>query len=491
MGQLILILFSLAVAGGFIAFWGDRLGTRVGKKRLSLFHLRPRDTATLLTIVSGALIAFFAVLALLAYDKDLRHAVIFGAQIRRQNTELLSGLGETERELTAAENSLDSAQAQEAEATKHELGAELLRVHADEALGRTRHVLGLAQVSLASNKKQLTLQRSQLLKANENLGAAQSNLRLTRESLLDETASLASATATVHTQEKRVADLVRQGAMLEDNIKSLTAQNTDLENQHSTLIKQPLIYNKGQEMGRTVISTNQTYSAIRNQVTGFLEQLSQNAIQLGGKGGANGRAVVLVPPNPVPGLNEEMDIDSVAHSIQDAEYRADSIVLVATATVNSFSGEQSLAQIKLYKNVLIFADGAIIASAPIDGSQTEDKVFSEIKQFLKSDVRPVAMRRGVIPTYDPLTGEYSVGQPTDSAQTLALVNQIESYGQSAVISAAASSDTYSNGPLRIKLTASSGLSVVSPAVNPISSQSTGVSVRSLSTPITVRRSPSH
>ena len=41
----ITLIFVLAVVGGVIALIGDRLGTRIGKKKLSIFGLRPRHTA--------------------------------------------------------------------------------------------------------------------------------------------------------------------------------------------------------------------------------------------------------------------------------------------------------------------------------------------------------------------------------------------------------------------------------------------------------------
>jgi len=39
------LILVLAVVGGVIAVIGDRLGTRIGKKKLTLFGLRPRHTA--------------------------------------------------------------------------------------------------------------------------------------------------------------------------------------------------------------------------------------------------------------------------------------------------------------------------------------------------------------------------------------------------------------------------------------------------------------
>jgi hypothetical protein len=49
MGTAFLILLLLALCG-FIAYIGDLLGRRFGKKRLSIFGMRPKHTAILLTV---------------------------------------------------------------------------------------------------------------------------------------------------------------------------------------------------------------------------------------------------------------------------------------------------------------------------------------------------------------------------------------------------------------------------------------------------------
>lgn len=47
------ILFIIAIMGGLIAYMGDKLGTKVGKRKMSLFGLRPKHTSIIVTIVTG------------------------------------------------------------------------------------------------------------------------------------------------------------------------------------------------------------------------------------------------------------------------------------------------------------------------------------------------------------------------------------------------------------------------------------------------------
>jgi uncharacterized protein (DUF3084 family) len=47
------LLLALLVLGGVLSTLGDRLGSRVGKARLSLLGLRPKRTAVVITVLTG------------------------------------------------------------------------------------------------------------------------------------------------------------------------------------------------------------------------------------------------------------------------------------------------------------------------------------------------------------------------------------------------------------------------------------------------------
>ena len=66
------ILVSIIIIG-IIAYLGDALGTMVGKKRLTLFRMRPRTTAQFVTISTGILITLttFSIGMLLSEDVRL------------------------------------------------------------------------------------------------------------------------------------------------------------------------------------------------------------------------------------------------------------------------------------------------------------------------------------------------------------------------------------------------------------------------------------
>ncbi len=67
-----LLILSLLVLGGVLATLGDRLGSRVGKARLSIFNLRPRRTAVLITVLTGSLISSLSLGFMLLVSRQLR-----------------------------------------------------------------------------------------------------------------------------------------------------------------------------------------------------------------------------------------------------------------------------------------------------------------------------------------------------------------------------------------------------------------------------------
>ncbi len=67
-----LLILSLLVLGGILSTLGDRLGTKVGKARLSIFKLRPKSTAVLITVFTGSIISAISFAVMVAFNSQLR-----------------------------------------------------------------------------------------------------------------------------------------------------------------------------------------------------------------------------------------------------------------------------------------------------------------------------------------------------------------------------------------------------------------------------------
>ena len=67
----ILFVF-LILLGGLIAPFGDLLGTKIGKARFSILKLRPKKTATIVTIITGSFISAVSIGLLILVSEEFR-----------------------------------------------------------------------------------------------------------------------------------------------------------------------------------------------------------------------------------------------------------------------------------------------------------------------------------------------------------------------------------------------------------------------------------
>lgn len=96
------LILVIVITGGIIAFLGDRIGTRVGKRRMTLWGLRPRYTSIIITILTGILIAgsTMGVLTLTSYD--VRTALFGMEALKTQTSQLSVAVEQKNRELMTA-----------------------------------------------------------------------------------------------------------------------------------------------------------------------------------------------------------------------------------------------------------------------------------------------------------------------------------------------------------------------------------------------------
>ena len=147
-----LLILALLILGGVLSTLGDRLGSRVGKARLSLFNLRPRRTAVLITVLTGSLISALSLGLLLLVSTQLRVGLF-------ELDALQDRLKDSRRALKAAED--ERRQAQEA---SQKIEAELIDSRKRAATLR-RELEPLQQQRAALEKERARL--SQDIKARD------------------------------------------------------------------------------------------------------------------------------------------------------------------------------------------------------------------------------------------------------------------------------------------------------------------------------------
>jgi hypothetical protein len=98
MGGLLVVLIIIVMAGA-IAYVGDRVGHQVGRKRLTLFGLRPKYTSTIVAVGTGMLIALIVTLGALAASSYVRTAFFRLGSLATRINELQAQAISQEKEL--------------------------------------------------------------------------------------------------------------------------------------------------------------------------------------------------------------------------------------------------------------------------------------------------------------------------------------------------------------------------------------------------------
>ena len=308
-------------------------------------------------------------------------------------------------------------------------------------LGQAKTTLTRSQATLQQRQEALAAAQRQLLTARSGLGHTQAELSGAEEKVQAARRGFAAAQRQYHVASGQVVQANKSVLELVIKQDRLHAENALLSNQNKTqqsLLQNSqghtLIFRREEELGRTVISARQTPDALRRELAVFLDQTELTARQRGAGGQDNSPAIVI----PVPGAGtgaREAALDALAQNIAEQSGFMPSIVVVAAAQYNTFRGEPVKLDLRPYANVMVFPKGTAIADSAIDGAQPDDVILKRLQAFLINQVRPVALRRGIIPILDPESGESLVGQPIDSVTWLALVKQIRQIGPNARVTA--------------------------------------------------------
>jgi len=225
---------------------GDRLGMKVGKARLSLLGLRPRQTATIITILTGTIISASTFGVLFAVSEQLRRGVFDYEEIqaaRRQaeaeRDAAINQQGAARHRLTQINRSLRRAIAQR---TRTEGQLDRIRVQQRQTqvqLGRTQTQLNRSQVQLGTTHRQLeqiatNFQKAQaiLRSVSQQAAALQAEIQQLkadrRRQITQRDQEIAEREQALHQLEDQRTHLVQDVQTLEDEFRRLRLGNPAL-----------------------------------------------------------------------------------------------------------------------------------------------------------------------------------------------------------------------------------------------------------------------
>jgi uncharacterized protein (DUF3084 family) len=220
-----LLVLALLVLGGVLSTLGDRLGSRVGKARLSLFNMRPRRTAVVITVLTGSLISALSLGLMLLVSRQLRVGLFELDALQSKLQSSRNELDSNRKQLETNRRALASA-----EADRRKARAETLRVEAELApLQQQRDTLEKERERLSRDVKardaEIQRTEAELAKVRERIRAGEQELKQLERNLialrrgavvLSSGETLATATVRLDdpTQAKNVIDRLLQEANL-------------------------------------------------------------------------------------------------------------------------------------------------------------------------------------------------------------------------------------------------------------------------------------
>lgn len=301
------LLSALVVVAGLIAYLGNLVGRRIGRSRLTFSKLRPRYTANLITVLTGALIAVFTFAFLMLVSSDFRTAFFDWEKLVQARQKLTAELDSRNKELQDLQKKIASldAQAQSGAAKVAELSQSKTALEQD--ISRLKEVAAalLASVQSVRSGQVIYKVNEPILVAVIRGGQSPKDSAEALKNLLsraDSQVRLKSQEAAVSVPEGKpllwlsAQELDEAAAYLaahdeEVGVKVASAHNAvagEVVVVHLELFANKLIYKNGDVLGQIELAANQNQRELENQIFNLLYQIGQTARSKGVMADANG-----------------------------------------------------------------------------------------------------------------------------------------------------------------------------------------------------------
>ena len=334
-----LLILAVLLLGGVLATIGDRLGSRIGKARLSLFRLRPRSTAVLITVLTGSLISALTLGLMLAVSEQLRVG--------------LFQLDKIESKLSNARKNLD-----------------------------------FSVVQLTRSEKQLNKARKDVAKADQGRSAARQQLQQVQARAIQLRAELTPLQA-----RRRVLEQERD--RLGKDVKSRDAELRVLQ-KRTSLGQQELKQLEGKVLalrsGDVVLSTGQALTTARIAIPQqrLVKKATEDLLRE-----ANLRAFEQVLPGQQPNRQLLLIPRSEVAKVEQALSNGATWVVSIRSAGNVLRGEtQVLVFADVRPNQKVVSNGEVLASISFDPNERSPQQVQARLNLLLAAARTETLRQG-------------------------------------------------------------------------------------------------
>lgn len=400
------MLIVLAVMGGLIAYLGDKIGSKVGKRKIKLMGLRPKYTSILVTIMTGISIAVVTLGVMSVLSENARVA-LFGMNKLRQQQHVL----EEQRDRLLAEADKLAREMQE----KNDL--------------------------LADNEVKLVSQEEQLDGANDRLRLTLLDLEQVQAARDDASAQLGivqTAFNQVHadlaTAQGEIEELEHTKAGLTKTVAALDERNRLLNESMLTVREGTVLFRVGEVLSSSVLTAGQSQDETRSQLSGIMVNINNMIRQR--LNITDEKAVLLyISPDEF-----ERTVQELSNSPKDSK------LIRVTAAGNIITGEPALVHVNIYDNNLVYNRGREVYTEYFTSEEIESGAELQLLHFLHN-VNRSAQADGILP--DPLSG--NVGALT-AVEMFDTISRMKAYGNTGLtLRAVTTQNIFTAGPLRIEI----------------------------------------
>lgn len=382
------IFLVLIVMGGVIAFLGDRIGSKVGKKRMTLFGLRPKYTSVIVTIISGVLISFSTVAVMAVVNENVRVALFGLSKLQTRMNDLNQEIKVKNRELEKGKLQLEARNKEYEDVTKKS----------------------------EETSKELDRVESQRIYMEQELSSVQD--------AYDE------AKAGVERSAAEIRDLEKTKEDLSSNIHTLNQEKKTLLENIYALREGQVVMQAGQVLTSVTVDENMTRDQAAHVLESVLNDINNMLKQQMNITDENANLVRI----------SQADFDSAVQEITGAKNKK---LVRIVAAQNLIRGERLIVDFDIHDNRLIFSRRETIYRGNLDAYQNIKNYELQVLRFLK-DLNRYAQSKGVLP--DPITGNVGV---LEGQELIDVIQKVKEYGGQCVLTVTARRDIYSQGPLLI------------------------------------------
>jgi uncharacterized protein (DUF3084 family) len=443
------LILAILVLGGIIATMGDRIGTKVGKSRLSIFNLRPKKTAALVTVVTGLIISASTLGVLLITSSQLRDGLFRLESIRNELADAREQKQMIETELEDAQAQREEAQA-ELDIINRSLSASLFKQAetekqleaAQDQLQQTREKLNqvLEQeqelidevASLLNEQEEILAESEQLKIESEKLQGERSDLEASLEKITSDRQALREK---IDSAQNRLNEISTQRSELAREVENLEYSRDRLAESIQALRQGSVAIQADQILAAAVTFPELSQADLRQAIAELVQEANRNAVEL------LGFLPDQKPTEPVIKVTDTQ-LNNLIDRISDGR----SYVIRLLSAGNYLRQETNVGIVAdVIPNQIIFSKGEVIASLRFEAGMSAAEKEERVSQlFALANFR--AKQEGIL--YDPITGRVGIFSQKALNE---LIDEITGYSSPFTIQVVTKDPIFTGSPLTIEL----------------------------------------